>query len=66
MVYPRIRLSDVRENARLSQRELALKMQVSRATIINWESYRTKMSEADLQMYASICGFPKEYIFLPY
>ena len=66
MVYPRIRLSAVRENARLSQRELALKMQVSRATIINWESYRTKMSEADLQMYASICGFPKEYIFLPY
>ena len=57
---------DLRRKLRLSQEEMASKMQVSRVTIANWESYKTKMSEADLQMYASICGFPRDYIFLPY
>ena len=59
----KIRLAAVRVNAELSQEEMANKMQV---TIANWESYKTKMSEADLQMFASICGFPRDYIFLPY
>ena len=62
----KIRLAAVRVNAELSQEEMANKMQVSRVTIANWESYKTKMSEADLQMFASICGFPRDYIFLPY
>lgn len=62
----KIRLSAVRVNAGLSQEELANRMHVSRATIINWESNRVKMSEADLTLYSSICGFPKECIFLPY
>ena len=34
----KIRLSAVRVNAGLSQEELASKMRVSRATIVNWES----------------------------
>lgn len=62
----KIRLPAVRVNAGLSQEELANKMHVSRATIINWESNKVKMSEADLMMYASICRFPKDNIFLPY
>ncbi len=62
----KIKLAAVRVNAGLSQEELAKEMQVSRVTVANWESYKTKMSEADLQLYASVCGFPKDYIFLPY
>lgn len=62
----KIRLAAVRVNAGLSQEEMANKMQVSRATIVNWETYKSKMSEADLTMYASICNYPKDYIFLPY
>lgn len=62
----KIRLSAVRVNAGLSQEELASKMRVSRATIVNWESNKVKMSEADLTLYSTICGFPKDYIFLPY
>nr|DAF15517.1 MAG TPA: Helix-turn-helix XRE-family like protein [Caudoviricetes sp.] len=62
----KIRLSAVRVNAGLSQEELASKMRVSRATIVNWESNKVKMSEADLTLYSTICGFPKEHIFLPY
>lgn len=62
----KIRLSAVRVNAGLSQEELASKMRVSRATIVNWESNKVKMSEADLTLYSTICGFPEEHIFLPY
>ena len=62
----KIRLSAVRVNAGLSQEELASKMSVSRATIVKWESNKVKMSEADLTLYSTICGFPKEHIFLPY
>ena len=62
----KIRLSAVRVNAGLSQEELASKMRVSRATIVKWESNKVKMSEADLTLYSTICGFPKEHIFLPY
>lgn len=62
----KIRLSAVRVNAGLSQEELASKMRVSRATIVNLESNKVKMSEADLTLYSTICGFPKDHIFLPY
>lgn len=62
----KIRLSAVRVNAGLSQEELASKMRVSRATIVNWESNKVKMSEVDLTLYSTICGFPKDHIFLPY
>ena len=62
----KIRLPAVRVNAGLSQEELANKMHVSRVTIANWENNKVKMSEADLMLYSSICGFPREYIFLPY
>lgn len=62
----KIKLAAVRVNAGLSQQEMADKMGVSRITIGNWESYKVKMSEADIQMYASICEFPRDNIFLPY
>ena len=62
----KIRLAAARVNAGLSQEEMANRMQVSRATIVNWETYKSKMSEADLMLYSTICKFPKEHIFLLY
>ena len=62
----KIRLAAARVNAGLSQEEMANRMQVSRATIVNWETDKSKMSEADLMLYSTICKFPKENIFLPY
>ena len=66
MLPIKIKLSAVRVNAGRSQRERADEVGVSRITIGNWESYKVKMSEADIQMFASICEFPRENIFLPY
>ena len=66
MLPIKIKLAAVRVNANLSQQELADKMGVSRATIGSWESYNTKMSKADVCLFANICNFPEENIFLPY
>nr|DAN00067.1 MAG TPA: SOS-response transcriptional repressor [Caudoviricetes sp.] len=41
-------------------------MGVSRITVGNWESGKVKMKEAEIRMYADICNFPRENIFLPY
>lgn len=62
----KIKLSAVRVNADKSQQDMADEMGVTRMTISNWESGKAKMSEADIQMYARICNFPRENIFLPY
>ncbi len=62
----KIRLSAVRVNANLSQQDIADKMGVSRITVGNWESGKVKMKEAEIRMYADICNFPRENIFLPY
>lgn len=66
MIPIKIKLAAVRVNADKSQQEIADEMGVSRVTVGNWEKYQTKMSEADIQMYAHICDFPRENIFLPY
>ena len=62
----KIKLAAVRVNAGKSQQDIADIMNVSRLTVSNWESGKTKMSEADIQMFAQICNFPRENIFLPY
>lgn len=62
----KIRLSAVRVNAGKTQQEMADEMGVSRVTIGNWETGKVKMKEPEIRMYAEICNFPREYIFLPY
>lgn len=62
----KIKLSAVRVNAGLSQQDIADKMGVSRITVGNWESGKVKIKEAEIRMYADICSFPRENIFLPY
>ncbi len=66
MLALKIKLAAVRVNAGKSQQDIADIMNVSRLTVSNWESGKTKMSEADIQMFAQICNFPRENIFLPY
>lgn len=66
MLAIKIKLAAVRVNAGKTQQDIAEKMNVSRLTVANWESGRTKMSEANVRMYAEICNFPRENIFLPY
>lgn len=66
MLPIKIKLAAVRVNADMSQQDVADKMGVSRLTICNWEAGKTKMSEADVQLFARVCNFPRENIFLPY
>ncbi len=62
----KIKLPAVRVNAGLSQQDMADKMGVSRITVGNWESGKVRIKEAEIRMYADICSFPRENIFLPY
>lgn len=62
----KIRLAAVRVNANKSQQEIADEMGVSRMTVGNWESGKVKMKEAEIRMFAELCNFPREHIFLPY
>jgi DNA-binding XRE family transcriptional regulator len=62
---PKISLAAVRVNADMSQAELAKKLDVDRQTVINWEKGHTRISGEWLLMWAQICGFPIDYIFLP-
>lgn len=50
------RLRDLREEAGLSQEELASKAQVSRASIQNWEAARTAPRRAESRRLAAALG----------
>jgi len=62
---PQISLAAARVNAGFSQEELAKILEVDRQTIINWEKGHTKISGEWLLMWAQVCNFPIDYIFLP-
>lgn len=53
-------LRDLREQAGLSQEELAAKAQVSRATIQNWEGNRTAPRRAESRRLAAALGISVE------
>lgn len=60
-----ISLAAARVNAKMTQEEVALKMRVSKRTIINWENGATTPSFADIDMLSDIYGIPVDNIFLP-
>lgn len=60
-----VSLAAARVNAEYSQQELAEKMGVSRSTIINWETGKTKIGMAQLHLFCEICKVPEKIIFLP-
>lgn len=61
----RIPLKAARVAAGLTQEELANKMQVSRASIINWENGDSEIKLAYLCLYCEITGFSVDDIILP-
>ena len=62
---PQISLAAVRVNAELSQKTLSEALEVDRQTVINWEKGYTLISGEQLLMWAQVCNFPVDYIFLP-
>ena len=61
----KISLEAARVNANLTQAELADRMGVSRATVIDWESGKREMKTAYLYMFCGITGFSEDDILLP-
>lgn len=59
------RLRDLREDAGLSQEELAAKAQVSRASIQNWEAARTAPRRAESRRLAAALGVSVETLKAP-
>mgnify|MGYP003375880610 CR=1 FL=1 len=51
--------------AKLTQSEVAEKMQVSKQTIVNWENGKIIPGPAQFAMFCDICEAPKDAIFLP-
>lgn len=61
----KISLTACRVNARLSQKELAEKLDVSMATIGNWESGKSEPPVSKLRIISELSGIPMDYIFVP-
>lgn len=61
----RISMAAARVNAKLTQSDVAEKMQVSKQTIVNWENGKVIPGPAQFAMFCEICKAPKDAIFLP-
>lgn len=61
----KITMEAARVNAGLTQAELAEKMGVSRATVIDWESGKREIKTAYLYMFCGLTGFSEDDILLP-
>ena len=60
-----ISLAAARVNAKLTQEDVARKMQVSKQTIVNWENGKIIPKPAQFNMMCEIYDMPRDYIFLP-
>lgn len=60
-----ISLAAARVNANMTQEQVAEKMGVSKATIINWEKGRVVPGIPEVEMLARIYNISQDYIFLP-
>nr|WP_314448995.1 helix-turn-helix transcriptional regulator [uncultured Lachnoanaerobaculum sp.] len=65
MVELQISLAAARVNARLTQKEVAKKMHISKQTIVNWEKGVTYPKPAYFEMLCRIYNIDRENIFLP-
>ena len=57
-----ISISAARENAQLTQLEVAKRMNVSKQTIVNWEKYRPTPSVKQAKELSLIFGIPLDNI----
>lgn len=62
---PKISLEAARVNAKLTQKELAEKLGVSNATIVNWEKGNSEPNLTQLRKISELSGIPLDFIFLP-
>lgn len=62
---PRISLESARVNAKLTQRELAEKLNVSVGTVNNWENGRSEPTLSQLRKISEISGIPMDFIYVP-
>lgn len=62
---PRISLEAARVNAGLTQKELAERLGVSNATVVNWEKGVTEPSLSQLRLISQISGIPMDFIYVP-
>ena len=61
----RISLAAARVNAGFTQEEVARQMQISKQTIVNWESGRVIPKLAQLSYLSRLYKIPIDNIFLP-
>lgn len=61
----KISLAAARINAKFTQKEVANKMNMSKTTIVNWETGRIIPKQAQLEMLCRLYNFPVDNIFLP-
>ena len=62
---PKISLEAVRVNAKKTQKEWALLLGVSNATVVNWEKGNTEPSLSQLRKMSELSGVPMDFIFVP-
>ena len=60
-----ISLAAARVNAKLTQEDVAKRMQVSKQTIINWEKGKVIPKIPEIEMLSRIYNIPQDNIFLP-
>lgn len=60
----KITLAAARKNANMTQQEVAKRMKISKATLINWEKGKTNIGVAQFDMLCRIYNVPKDIIFL--
>lgn len=65
MQIPKITLEAARVNAHLTQREAAKKLNISVATLQNYESGRTTPDWSLVRQIEVLYNYPIDFIFLP-
>ena len=61
----RISLEAARKNRGLTQGQVARKLGISRATVVNWEKGNTKISYAALTKLSNLYGVPLDNLKVP-
>ncbi len=61
----RISMAAARVNAGMTQEDVAKAMEISKATIINWEKGRVIPKPAQFKMYCEVVGIDEDLISLP-
>jgi len=61
----KVTLAGARVSAGMTQDQLADKMGISRATVIDWETGKREMKTVYLHLFCLITGFSEDDILLP-